>query len=116
MAGALIGALFIIFSLMEGSGGGKSENSFRWTILFITILLPPYLFWWVLAILVALLTPNPFWWEWVKKVLWDPFWWVILFLSMLWVPFLRVWWWIFLPLMLSPQLKKLYLWWLAVII
>lgn len=53
-----------------------------------------------------------FWWEWVEKTIWEPFWWVILFLIILWVPFLRVWWWIFLPLMLSPQLKKLYLWWL----
>ena len=46
-------------------------------------------------------------------MIWDPFWWVILFLIILWVPFLRVWWWVFLPLMLSVQLKELYLWWIA---
>ena len=53
-----------------------------------------------------------FWLEWVKKIVWDPFWWVLLFLIILWVPFLRVWWWLFLPLMLSSQLRTLYLWWI----
>jgi hypothetical protein len=53
-----------------------------------------------------------FWWEWVKKIVWGSFWWVILFVIILWVPFLRVWWWVFLPLMLSIQLRALYLWWL----
>jgi len=53
-----------------------------------------------------------FWWEWVAKMIWDPFWWLILFLIILWVPFLRVWWWVFLPLMLSRQLKTIYLWWM----
>lgn len=52
-----------------------------------------------------------FWWAWVKKIIWTPFWWVILFLIILWVPFLRVWWWVFLPIMLQPQLKILYMWW-----
>ncbi|MBI3337198.1 MAG: hypothetical protein HY005_01075 [Candidatus Staskawiczbacteria bacterium] len=33
-------------------------------------------------------------------------------LFVLWVPFLRVWWWLFFPLLLSMQLKELYLWWL----
>jgi len=54
-----------------------------------------------------------FWWEWVKKVAWDSFWWIILFLVILWIPFLRVWWWVLLPLMLSIQLKELYLWWIG---
>ena len=91
----------------------RSTNSFRWLILLLTILLPTYLFWWVLVPLVILLIPNPFWWDWVKKTIWDPFWWLILFLIILWVPFLRVWWWVFLPLMLSVQLKTIYLWWIA---
>ena len=56
--------------------------------------------------------PLFFWTESVKEAIWDPFWWIILFLFILWVPFLRVWWWIFLPLMLSLQLKELYIWWL----
>ena len=29
-----------------------------------------------------------------------------------WLPFLRPWWWLFLPLLLSMELKKLYLWWI----
>ena len=37
---------------------------------------------------------------------------IILALIILWVPFLRVWWWFLFPLMLSMQLKPLYLWWL----
>jgi hypothetical protein len=53
-----------------------------------------------------------FWWDWVKKMIWDPFWWLILFIIILWVPFLRVWWWIFLPWMLSVQLKVIYRWWI----
>jgi len=53
-----------------------------------------------------------FWVEPIKEIVWDAFWWVVLFLIILWVPFLRVWWWVLLPLMLSTQLKELYLWWL----
>jgi len=90
----------------------KSANSFRWILLLLTLLFPPYLFWWVFVPLVVLLIPDAFWWEWVKKIVWDPFWWVICFLIILWIPFLRVWWWVFLPLMLMLQLKTLYLWWL----
>jgi len=89
-----------------------SSHTFRWIILVLTLLLPPYLFWWVLVPLAIVLIPDPFWWEEVKKIVWDPFWWVILLIIILWVPFLRVWWWAFLPLMLMEQLKVLYLWWL----
>ncbi|MCX6723633.1 MAG: hypothetical protein NT155_00470 [Candidatus Staskawiczbacteria bacterium] len=91
---------------------GRQSNSFRWTLLLLTILLPYYLFWWALVPLAIILIPNPFWWDWVKKIIWDPFWWLILLLIILWVPFLRVWWWIFLPLMLMSQLKTIYIWWL----
>jgi hypothetical protein len=58
------------------------------------------------------LEPLFFWREPAKEIFWDPFWWIILFLFILWVPFLRVWWWFFLPIMLSLQLRQLYLWWL----
>ncbi len=30
-----------------------------------------------------------------------------------WVPFLRPWWWIFTPLVLSIELRTLYLWWIG---
>ena len=53
-----------------------------------------------------------FWWSWLKKIIFEPFGWVILFLIILWVPFLRVWWWVFLPILLVPQLKTIYFWWL----
>ena len=91
----------------------KSENSFRWLLLLLTILFPVYLFWWVLVIAIILLIPDPFWWKQVKKIVWDPFWWVIVFLIILWVPFLRVWWWLFLPWMLQEQLKDLYKWYIG---
>lgn len=58
------------------------------------------------------LKPLFFWWEPIKETIWDPFWWIISFLFILWVPFLRVWWWVFLPLMLSIQLRQLYIWWI----
>ncbi len=57
--------------------------------------------------------PVFFWLDWVKKIVWDPFWWVIIMLIIFWVPFLRVWWWLFAPLLLSMQLKTLYLWWIG---
>jgi hypothetical protein len=59
------------------------------------------------------LSERFFWWEWLDKMIFAAFWWVILFIIILWVPFLRVWWWAFLPLMLSAQLKTLYLWWIG---
>ncbi len=30
----------------------------------------------------------------------------------LFIPFLRVWWWVFFPLILSIELRKLYIWWM----
>lgn len=53
-----------------------------------------------------------FFMPWVRKAFWDPFWWIVLFAIILFVPFLRPWWWFFLPIMLSVQLKTLYLWWI----
>ena len=48
----------------------------------------------------------------IKKIIWDPFWWLIVMAFVLWVPFLRVWWWLVAPLVLSMELRILYLWWL----
>lgn len=46
-----------------------------------------------------------------KKVA-KPLWWILLIIIVFWAPFLRVWWWVFVPLILSIQLKNLYFWWL----
>ncbi len=48
----------------------------------------------------------------LKKTIWDPFWWVFILAFVFWVPFLRVWWWVVAPIVLSMELKTLYLWWI----
>jgi len=62
--------------------------------------------------MAAQLPKQLFWLEYVKRIIWDPFWWLIVMLFVFWVPFLRVWWWVIAPLLLSAQLKTLYLWWI----
>jgi len=104
--------LIVLFLMAEGERSQKTSNSFRWILLLLTLLLPPYLFWWALVVLAILLVPNPFFWEWIGKIIWEPFWWIILFLIILATPFLRMWWWLFLPWMLGAQLKTIYLWWI----
>lgn len=54
-----------------------------------------------------------FWWTGgIKKVVLTPFWWVIVMGIVFWVPVLRVWWWVFAPVLLSIELRILYLWWI----
>jgi len=48
----------------------------------------------------------------IRQIIWDPFWWLILMAIILWIPFLRVWWWLFFPLILSIELRTLYMWWM----
>lgn len=47
----------------------------------------------------------------INKIFIEPFGWVFAMMIVLYVPFLRPWWWVFLPLFLSMELEKLYLWW-----
>ncbi|MBM3206503.1 MAG: hypothetical protein FJZ43_02690 [Candidatus Staskawiczbacteria bacterium] len=42
-----------------------------------------------------------------------PFWWIVWMFFIIYLPFLRPWWWVFLPLLLSVELKTLYLWWIS---
>ncbi len=50
--------------------------------------------------------------KWIRNTFWDPFWWVFIMVIVFLVPFLRPWWWLFAPLVLSIELRTLYLWWL----
>jgi len=48
----------------------------------------------------------------IRKIALEPFWWVFVLVFVFYVPFLRVWWWVFTPLVLSMELRVLYLWWI----
>lgn len=48
----------------------------------------------------------------VEKVLEGGGYLIISALFILWAPFLRVWWWFLFPIILSMQLKPLYIWWI----
>jgi len=48
----------------------------------------------------------------VERVLVASMWWLFLLAIIIFIPFLRVWWWVFLPLMLSLELNRLYIWWI----
>lgn len=60
-----------------------------------------------------LISPITAFRDWIETNIWDPFWWVILMVIVFWVPFLRPWWWFFAPIILSIELRRLYLWWIA---
>ncbi|MSU54346.1 MAG: hypothetical protein EXS48_00700 [Candidatus Staskawiczbacteria bacterium] len=48
----------------------------------------------------------------VNKFFMGGFWWLAIMAVIFFVPFLRVWWWVFFPLLLSIELRTLYLWWI----
>jgi len=53
-----------------------------------------------------------FWLRPLNKILLGAFWWVLMMIIILFIPFLRVWWWLLFPLILSIELRELYLWWI----
>src|SRR3989344_3787348 len=58
-------------------------------------------------------SPNLFWWlKPINRIFGAAVWWIFLMAFILFVPFLRVWWWLFFPIILSIELRILYLWWI----
>ncbi len=57
--------------------------------------------------------PNLFWWlKPINRIFEASLQWIFLMILVLFIPFLRVWWWVLFPLILSAELRKLYLWWI----
>ncbi|HYV53727.1 MAG TPA: hypothetical protein VE933_03965 [Chitinophagaceae bacterium] len=53
-----------------------------------------------------------FWTKPINNIIIQPFGWVIIMVFVFYIPFLRPWWWMIAPILLSIELRTLYLWWI----